>query len=875
MSLPGSVPFRWPSVRLARLAVLVLALLTALPLPAYYPFLHLRSEDGQLVAIPERFDLQAQPGGAVPVVVSRAVEVELNEGEVWESVVSEVRLAAEQWSKAPGSSLRLRYAGETAPDEAVRTAHIQVLFDELAPGVIAMGGPVETGEERLDETGPFKPITKSMVILSADLRERPSYTESFYLTLVHELGHAVGLQHTFTSSVMSTGVTRSTTKSVPLAADDHAGIASLYPGKYVGQESGVLRGRVTLGGEGLHFASVTALASTGEAVSTLTLPDGSYEIRGIPPGGYHVFAQAVPASSDPDLGPGQIVLPRDEEGNIYTPGQGFATRFFPEAPSWSEAAAIEIAAGAATEGIDIDVLPRPVSAFRGVTTYSFPGDFAVNPAHIHRHGSRHFLVADGFNLVEDGQKLDGLEVAALEGPLAQDAVFAYPWAEGFLQVNIDPEAFEANGPKALLWQRHGDTYVQPAAFHIVDREPPRIESVTQIVGEDPDALQISLTGAALDGSETYLAEGLVVQAAAEWDTSGEDGIDTSEPSLVALRIPMPFTSDGRPVRLAALGQDGQSSLHLDAEGILASSRTAAWGDARLSLHSIGAGSEALLHIESDAPLFAGTNIWLDFGNPSLVCTRVWKLSSHHIAVNIAAAPDAEPAAYTLTIHNDLAITGTGQPLSVMPSFTSPVSLSGSLRDALTGDTVVYPGSIAQFEVPGEGLPEQLPLLLGGHPLAAVYNEALGLYEFQIPEDFALGLTTLALDSDTLRTNPVGIEIAGLPPQILEALAEGRTNRLEEGSQARLTIRSLVQLPEEIAAGQPPASLRVLIDGRVCSDVLLAPAGETENTAEIQAEIAISNIVPTDGAVRLQIEWDGRLSTPYPLAVSRRTIAGAR
>ena len=49
--------------------------------------------------------------------------------------------------------------------------------------------------------------------------------------LFTRFGHALGLQHTLTSSVMSTSITRTTSKAKPLTADDIAGISLLYPSR--------------------------------------------------------------------------------------------------------------------------------------------------------------------------------------------------------------------------------------------------------------------------------------------------------------------------------------------------------------------------------------------------------------------------------------------------------------------------------------------------------------------------------------------------------------------------------------------------------------------------------------------------------------------
>src|SRR5450755_4141610 len=199
---------------------------------AYYYYVHFPSHSAPFNLMVEKFDLTALPNKTVSVFISDAGPSATYSGDSFQAIVSEIRSAADVWNQVSTSSLRLAYGGLYVSGTVSSTPSIDVEFsDDIPPGLLAYSGP-QVKNPVTSAPGSFVPIQLSRMLLPRDLSQSgmgPSSAELFFTTVTHEFGHTIGLQHTLTSSVMSTATTSSSSKAAPLGADDIAGISNLYP----------------------------------------------------------------------------------------------------------------------------------------------------------------------------------------------------------------------------------------------------------------------------------------------------------------------------------------------------------------------------------------------------------------------------------------------------------------------------------------------------------------------------------------------------------------------------------------------------------------------------------------------------------------------
>lgn len=546
---------------LIRVAALVVSLFClAATGSAYYFYVSFNSRSAPYNAIVKKFDLNALNNKTVPYFISDQGPIGTVPSDTYQGIVSEIRAAAEVWNSVSTSQIRLGYGGLFKAGTSETAPGIDVLFsDDIPPGLVALGGPATTVGYGFDGIGnTFVPIVRSKLVLHNDFSlirsdQRASYSELFFVTLVHEFGHTIGLQHTLTSSVMSTQVTSTSSRAVPLGADDIAAISLLYPAEGYLASVGSIGGVVTMNGSGVNLASVVAIPASGAAISSLTNPDGTYQINGIPPGYYYVYAHALPPPLSGESSPDNIVYPLDANGNRILPSYtNFATQFYTGGNGgtrdWHQVQQqVFVGASNISSGINFNVSSRTAPAVASVRTYGYsPTNVAVAASPVTLGAQQVPLVASGL-LQQDNSLTPGLNVDTLGGVATVGNL--KPYSPPYTALYVSWTGFSAGpGAKHLLFSTPNDLYVLPSGFNAVSNPPPAINfTAPTFDGNGNRAVAIYGSSFAADTRIFFDGQAAVIQGVQS------DG---------SLLVTPPPAAGGYTANVVALNSDGQSSLFL-------------------------------------------------------------------------------------------------------------------------------------------------------------------------------------------------------------------------------------------------------------------------------------------------------------------------
>ena len=810
----------------------------------HYSFVAYNTRNGTFSPVSRKFDLAALPARTVQFFISDAVP-QLLPGDSLTSLHSQIRLAAKVWNDVDSSDLRIAFGGIRSGNAPASSApSIEVIFDDLPPGTLAYGGPQVSDDGGANSTQTSIPILRSVVALPRNFANVqsspcpcPSYSEGFFGTLVHEFGHALGLQHSMTSGVMSTSRTRGVTKSRPLAPDDIAGVSTLYPARTFQANFGNISGRVTVQGAGLAYASVVAMAPSGAAVSAVTNPDGSYRIDGIPPGQYLVYAQPLPPPQGNEDFPGGLIAALDADRRNIDFGGYFDTQFYPGNRDFNFAAPVSVSAAGLAGNINFNVTRRNSISLHSVQIYSFPGQVAVQPGFVNTtvnpNDPRNFVIAFGGGLNPNNQLAPGLQIRAVGGAASIASTRPYQADARFVRMDLGFNPFANEGANHLVFQTPNEVYVQPLAFWLVQRQPPQISSVNPVTD---NGVRLFLVGGSGLSAETRILVDGVPATTRSYDESTQ-----------RLTVVVPSAPNGHRAALVALNPDGQSSLFLTGNNPLSVNLEGAEGIFVANPGGLAAGTEAMLEITGVNTNFVEGQVALGFGSSDIVVRRVWVTASNRVVANVLVAANVVPGVVNVTL-----ISG----LQQLPA-AAFVILAANPRQLTLSSASAASGATATVILNGPAVSGQVNVLLNDRAVTgAILNG--NAVSFVVPAGLAPGPLPLRIVVGNDASLPILFVVDPPPPQIIAAAAQLGTN-IDANRPARpgeTIVLTVAGLGDAVSASR----LSINVGGIEHTPQQVQPANGVHLIT-----FAISAIAPTGIAVTT-ISLDGRVSPPFALVV---------
>jgi uncharacterized protein (TIGR03437 family) len=864
--------------------LIALAILAATPAEAYYQYVHYLNGNFSS-PVYEQFNLATLPGNTVTFFVSNTGPQTYGANDDFSSVLSQVQQAAAAWNSVSSSALRVAFGGLESPNQPENTPGGDVVFTELPPGLLGLGGtnvPVNQAPVN-GPNGPFFPISRSIIQLTTNTSAAPgpSYLESFFTTAVHEMGHALGLQHTWASAAMAPDMIRNTSRARPIDADDIASLSVLYGMPNWISGYGSISGRVTMNGQPVALASVVAIPPAGPAVSALTNPDGTYTISGIPPNNsYLLYVHPLPPDAIVSNGAG-LRLPVDQNGNPLPASGAFFTAFLQDPANPGQPKSLAISPGGSFTGQNFAVNPESAVSMYDVLTSSYSSASQswntpayADPAYVNGNmvitvraeanqlptpipqsitilggfGNAAICAASGSAAALANASLPCFQPYDVNSGQTLPANTADPAAGLALYFNVPP--FAGTGPRHLVFTLpNGDMYVLPDAINLVQKNPPQVSSVV------PSGGAVTVSGSSFGTDSRVFFDGQPALTQGSLNGTSTQGSITVTP---------PSGYSGQVASVIVYNSDGQNSTFYQSQSPPTYTYPASGAPLiTVTPTSLSSGVSSMVDIQASNMQFVSGQVTVGFGTSDVTVRRVWVLSPTHLVANMVAAPNAAIGTSEISVLSGFQMATQPGGFQVQPANPSLPFVGLPIVNADPAQPNLYPGAtVSVYGLNLAASPNSTQITLNGQSVQVVYSSPTQV-NFAIPSNFPTGLATLVLNNGATSAPSLWIEIDS-PPPVIQQVAEASTGQILTSSIAAsagdVLIANVSNVPSSFTGNQ--SQVEVTVSGLPMAVLQVAQGSQ-------QGGLTVFFVVSQSfgsASVPLIVSVPGASSSPYNIVV---------